>query len=427
MADEQTPDTPPAREGPGPDGRKGPGAHLTRIGVILAILLGVGGVAIFWQRYEAAPEPETAPAPAEAMAVRMETVVPESVPLVPRYLGRTEASQTVEIRARVPGFLEARGFEEGATVREGDVLFVIDPRQYQTDLDIARAELASAEARADRAARQVERFEELVRQQAGTTSELDEWQTEVRVAQAQRQLAEARIAQAELNLDFARITSPIDGVIGEAERDVGSFVGPQDGGLLGVVERTDPIRVRFSVSEADILRWQQQVESGEVESPSVDEMRIRIELADGRVFPHLGRISFLGVRIDPSTGSSVVLGEAPNPGSELLPGQFCYVSILGVTQHHQILVPQRAVIQNPTGSYVYIADADDTARLRPVELGDWVGERITVRSGLEAGDRVITDRLMMLRPGAPVTEAASDGPGAPAPAGPGPGVEAGGG
>ncbi len=405
MTDEQA----PPRQTPTTSAAKGIGGHLTRIFVVLILLIGVVGTVIFWQRHRAAPEPEAAASPPPAQSVRILTVTPERVPLVPRYLGQTEASQSVEIRARVDGFLESRNFEEGGAVTAGQLLFEIDRRQYQAELDVARAELASAEARADRAARQVARYEELIAQRAATPSELDEWQTELRLAQAQIQLAVAHIAQAELDLGYTRVESPIEGVIGEAERDVGSFVGPQqNGGLLAVVDQVDPIRVRFSVSEADILRWQRQVASGEVESPGVEQMQVRVELGDGSVFPHMGRISFMGVRIDPSTGSSVILAEIPNPDGRLVPGQFCHVSIQGITQNNQILVPHRAVIQNPTGAFVYVVDDAGAAQFRAVELGDWVGDRVVVRSGLRAGERVILDRLLTLRPGAPVTEAPAD-------------------
>ncbi len=380
-----------------------------RIFVVLILLIGVVGTVIFWKRHQAAPEPETATAHPPAQSVRILRVTPERVPLVPRYLGQTEASQSVEIRARVDGFLESRNFEEGGRIAAGQLLFEIDRRQYQAELDVAKAELASAKARADRAARQVTRYEELIAQRAATPSELDEWQTELRLAQAQIQLASAHMAQAELDLGYTRVESPIAGVIGEAERDVGSFVGPQQGGgLLATVDQVDPIRVRFSVSEADILRWQQQIASGDLESPGVEQMQVKVELADGSTFPHLGRISFLGVRIDPTTGSSVILAEVPNPDGRLVPGQFCHVSIEGIIQNNQILVPHRAVIQNPTGAFVYVMDDEGAAQFRAVELGDWVGERVVVRSGLEPGDRVILDRILTIRPGAPVTEAPAD-------------------
>ncbi len=393
-------------------------AHLMRVVVILLLILAAGWLVLFWNEDGAHPVPHAAPAPA-AVEASVLTLAAERVPLEPDYLGQTEASRTVEIRARVDGFLEAQHFTEGTKVEAGQPLFLIDPRVFQTELDIARAALASAKARTDRAQRQVVRFRELTAQQAATPSELEEWETELALGQAEIALAEARIARAELDLSYTEIVSPITGVIGEAERDVGSYVGPQDGGLLAVVEQHDPMHVRFSVSESDILRWARDQATGVVESPAIEELQIELTLSDGSVHPHRGRIEFLGVRVDPSTGSTVVQAVVPNPDLTLLPGQFCHARVIGPQRVGAILVPQSALVQNPSGTFVYTLGEGDAAELRAVTIGDWIGGRVVVTAGLAPGDRVVTDRLMTVRPGVTVKPIEptppADAPAPPAP------------
>lgn len=400
--------------------RRALSGHLMRVVVVLVLVAGLFGLVVFWQQHDAEPGLVAAPAPTAVEATVM-TVTPETVPVEPTYLGQTEASQTVEIRARVAGYLESQAFEEGSLVEAGQLLFQIDPRDFETELAIAQATVASAEARAERARRQVERFRELEAQRVATTSEVDEWETELLVTTAEVRLAEARVAQAELNLGYARIESPITGVIGEAERDVGSYVGPQDGGLLAVVEQQDPMQVRFSVSEADILRWQSQTASGVIESPGVEGMRVELTLADGTVHPHLGRVEFMGVRVDPTTGSTMVQAVVPNPDGNLRSGQFAHARVIGARRRNALLVPQAALVQNPTGSYVYAVNDEGLAELRAVAIGDWVDGRVVIESGLEAGDRVVLDRLLMMRPGVEVRALAPEkdgaGPGGDEPGG----------
>ncbi|HZW09215.1 MAG TPA: efflux RND transporter periplasmic adaptor subunit [Phycisphaerales bacterium] len=375
----------------------------------VVLLLVLGAVVWSWRHWHAGPKHEPAPHPAEPVPVSAITVRKETVPMLLRFLGQTEASQVVEVRARVAGYLEARSFTEGAEVEEGQELFQIDPRPFQVELAQARAGLASAQATLGRALLQVSRFEEAQVQGAATQQELEDWQTQAQVAEAEVQRHEAQIAAAELQLDYAGIESPIAGVIGEALRDTGSYVDAGQNGLLAIVQQLDPMYVLYSVTEQEILRFQRQVSEGQVVFPAVEELELEITLADGSTYPHRGRINFIDVQVHETTGTSIVRGEVPNPDGLLKPGQFIYATVLGAQRVGVVRVPQGAVLQSPAGPSVLVVGDDGIARSKPVELGDWSGtEQWIVERGLEPGDRVITDRLMMVRPGMPVTVAPAE-------------------
>ncbi len=373
---------------------------LIRRGVAVVILLVVLlGFYLYLSRVDHAPVSQAASAPGDPLPVGTEIVARKNVAFRPKYLGQTEASQTVEIRARVRGFLLERAFGEGQRVEEGQLLFRIDPRSFQAELDMTQARLASAQARLDRAQQQVRRSEELLATQVATPDEFEEWQKEERVAAADVQMAEAQIAQARLDLDYTEIRSPISGVIGQSLRDVGSYVGEGDRALLAVVQKVDPIEVRYSISEQDMLRWQRMRDNDEIKIPAIDQIELEITLSDNRVFPHRGRISFIDVRVDPSTGTAVIRGRVPNPNGTLLPGQFVHVTLDGIERVNTVLVPQVAVMQSPAGASVYVVNERNIIEQRPLVLGDWSGDRWMVESGLVEGERIVIDHLMQLRPG----------------------------
>ncbi len=376
---------------------------LMRRAFVLIILAGavVGGI-LYWQKADHAPRAVRTQAPQQAMPVQVVTLQPRTVPLLPVFLGQTEALQTVEIRSRVHGFLESMHFEEGGTVEAGQVLFRIDARSFQAELEIAQAGLASAEAQLARARQKVKRYTELLRSDAATADELEQWQTEERVARANIELEKARITQAKLDMSYTRIESPIKGRIGMALKDVGSFVDASANSLLAVVEKTDPIRVRYTVSEQDILKTRRLAESGKITQPDTSALKLVLILSDGLQYAHTGRITYMDPQIDPATGSLVMRGTVPNPDGLLKPGQFVHVRIEGVDRLNALLIPKVAVIQNPTGSMVYVVNSRKQAEVRRVVLGAWEGEQWVVESGLEPGEMVIIDRLMQLRPGAPV-------------------------
>jgi membrane fusion protein (multidrug efflux system) len=386
----------------GDQARSRPWSHLIRRGIPIAILaIGLFIGYRYWRNSGAVNPSGAGAAGGQQGPMQVQTVVARSqtVPLRPTFLGQTEASQTVQVRARVRGFLLERSFEEGQPVKAGQVLFRIDPRSFEAELNVARARLAGAQARLDRAVTELKRLEELATKQAANQVELEQARMEERVAAAEVQLEESRVKQAQLEVDYTRVESPLDGVVGRALKDVGSYVDETASGLLAVVQQISPIYVRYSISEQELLRWQRLQESGQVTIPNLAELDLEVTLSDGRAYPHKGKINFVDVQVDPSTGTAVVRGTVPNPDGTIRPGQFVHATVLGIERVNTVMVPQRSVLQTPTGPSIYVVNDRNTVESRPVTLGDWFGESWIVEKGIKPGDRVVADRLMMVRPG----------------------------
>lgn len=381
-------------------------AHLLYSGLPLLVLAGVVvGAYQYWGRADHVPPGAGPTASAGPMPVSVVVLRPRDTPVRPRFLGQLEASQRVEVRARVSGVLERQEFLEGQAVQKGQVLFRIDPRPFQVELEIARSRLASAEAKLVRGRGELNRVDRAVRAGAGSSADLDTAMAEERVAAAEVALAKSQIDQANLNLGYTTIASPVTGPIGRAQRDVGSYVEPGTNGLLAVVQQTDPIYVRFPVSEQELLRWERLLAAGRVAAPKVGAQEIELTLSDGRTYPHKGRVNFVDVQIDPSTGTMVVRGTVPNPEGTLRPGQFAHASVLGTRRVGTLTIPQKAVVQLPIGSCVYVANAQNVVEMRPVTLGEWSGSDWVVEQGLKPGERVIVDGLLQVRPGMPIAPA----------------------
>lgn len=378
---------------------------LALVGVVLA-------AAIHFTREDHAPTAREAAGAAHAVPVRAQLIEPQDVPLVVQYLAQTEPSETVQIRARVSGFLVERGFEDGDHVEKGQTLFQIDRIPFEVALRRAEAGLAAAEAQLVRAEQQVRRFKDLAELQQAAANELEQAQEAQRIAAASVATQRATIEQAKLDLDYTTVRSPISGVIGARRQDVGSYVGPDADPLLATVRRIDPLYVRYSVSERDLLRWDRLKDEGLVSAVDVTDLNVEILLPDGRVLPQPGHIDYVDVAVDPNTGTALVRASVPNAEGTLRPGQFVHARVSGVSRLGALVVPQPAVLQTPNGAAVYIIDDEGTAQLRPVTLGDWAGQDWVVQSGLSAGERVIVDHLMQVRPGATVeaTTVAGDSP-----------------
>ena len=324
---------------------------------------------------------------------------PQRVPDIIEAVGQTEGSKDVEVRARVSGILEKTLYKEGDRVKAGAPLFQIDRAPFENALAQARASLAQERAKLEQVQREAGRLKQLVEQRAISQREYDDATTAQKTEDALIAAADARVLDAELNLSYTNITAPIGGISGRAQHSNGSLVtAGNDSALLTTISQSDPIWVRFSVAEAEYAQVR-----------AAKKPEVRLVMADGSAFPGVGRLNFTASAVDAKLGTIQLRAEFGNAALALLPGQFVRVR-LSAGESEAILVPQVAVVQNDQGRFVWVAGADGKAALKPVEAASWIGRDWLIRKGLAAGDRVIVDNLLKLRPGAPVQ------PIAPAPA-----------
>ncbi|WER47770.1 efflux RND transporter periplasmic adaptor subunit [Cupriavidus sp. WKF15] len=363
------------------------------------------------------------PPPAEVGVV---TVALRDVPLVYDFVGQTESSQQVEIRSRVNGFLDKRVYTEGAVVKAGQTMFVMDRKPFEATLQAAEAELAQQQARLTTARADLKRVRPLAERNALSQRDLDDAIGKEQAAAAAVEGARANVISARLNLGYTTITSPVNGLSSFAKRQPGSYIDAANS-LLTYVAKLDPMRVNFSLSENEVLRTRTDRESGAVKYPDQDKFDVVIVLADGTEFPNHGRIAFADASFNAETGTYLIRAEVANPEGVLRPGQFVRVKVHGAMRTNAIAVPQEAVVQTPRGQTVWVIGPDNKAQQRVVDVGEWTGANWVVRSGLKAGERVAVSGTLRLVPGAPVkaveakpgaAPAAASGaaPAAPAPA-----------
>ncbi|MFO1235000.1 MAG: efflux RND transporter periplasmic adaptor subunit [Rivihabitans pingtungensis] len=335
--------------------------------------------------------------------VTVVTVKPADVPLPLEYVGQTAGSREVEVRARVSGILLKRLYAEGRPVKAGDALYQIDPEQAKAALDQARGALEVEQAKLIRAKQDQARILPLFAENAVSQKDRDEAVANFESAQASVAAARARVREAQINMDYTRVTAPISGMTSKEVRSEGSLVSPSgDASLLTKISQLDPMYVNFSMSDNELLRlrtWQAQ---GRFEPPEGERYTVEVKLSDGSMFPTVGRLNFTDNLIDPSTGAIRSRAEFANPDGVLLPGQFVRVYLKGGKLKNAMLIPQRAVLSTQQGKLVFVANAQNKAEPRPVELGDEVKNEVIVVRGLQAGDRVIVDGNIKARPGAPV-------------------------
>ncbi|WP_331713007.1 efflux RND transporter periplasmic adaptor subunit [Variovorax sp. HW608] len=344
-------------------------------------------------------EPEkAAPPPTEVSAV---SVKAQTVPVNYEFVGQTESSQQVEIRARVNGFLEKRVYTEGTFVEPGQVLFRMDVKPFEASLKAAKAELAQQQARLATARANLARVKPLVADNALAVKDLDDATGTEQAASAAVEAAAAKVTDAQLNLGYTTISSPVAGQSSFAKVQDGAYVNAENS-LLTYVAKLDPMRVNFSLSENESLRLQDEIAKGKLLKAPRDDYAVELVLADGSSFPAQGRITFADASFSQETGTFLLRAELPNPKGELRPGQFVRVKVHGFMRPDSIIVPQRAVQEGPRGEYVWVVDAEGKATQRPVSVGDWMGDQWLVTAGLKDGERVVVDGFMRLAPGAPV-------------------------
>ncbi len=330
----------------------------------------------------ACSKPEAPPQAGGAMPVTVLEMQPRSVPNAVEIVAQTEGAKETEVRARVGGILIKQLYQEGMPVKAGQPLFQIDRAPYE----IAHAE---AKAKADQATRELARLKKLVDIQGVSRKEYDD-------AISANELGQAALRQAQLNLSWTTVTAPVDGISGRAAKSVGNLVSVGSDSLLTAVYQNDPMWVRFSISANEAAR----LPGGRLAPETVTG--VEMILPDGSVFPVAGKLNFLASTIDPTLGTRQLRAEFKNTEGRLLPGQFVRIRLLAGEQAGIFLVPQSAVIQSEQGNLVMTADAENKVAPRPVKTGEWFGRDWIVLDGLKAGDKVIVDNLMKLKPGAPV-------------------------
>jgi RND family efflux transporter MFP subunit len=362
------------------------------------------------QQQQAAPPP-----PAVTVAAPIERTITDH----DEYVGRFVAVDSVEIRARVSGYLDKIAFKDGQLVKEGDLLFTIDKRPFQTALDQAKATLEKARAELAFAQGDLERASQLVRDKTITQQTFDQRTQVKRVAEANVSAQEAAVRQAELDIQFTDLRAPVSGRIGDRRVSVGNLVTGGAGGtttLLATIVSTDPIRFEFTFDEASYLRYERLAANGNVNAKKDDIAArggasvVRLKLIDEKEFVHVGRMDFIDNVIERATGTIRGRAVFANAAGLLTPGMFARVQVPGSAPYTALVIPDTAIGSEQARKFVYVVRPDDTVAQKYVELGALSdGDRV-IKSGVEPTDRVIVEGLMRARPGMKVTPQAAPAP-----------------
>jgi membrane fusion protein (multidrug efflux system) len=363
--------------------------------------------------------------PGGPAAVSVITVKAERVEPVTELSGRVAASLTAEVRPQVGGILRKRLFTEGADVKQGDLLYEIDPATYRAALDGAKAALAKAGANVEPLRLKAERYAGLLADEAVSKQDYEDAAAAHQLALAEVEAAKAALETARINLDFTRVTAPISGRIGRSAVTDGALVTAGQTIPLATIQQLDPVFVDVTQSSAEMLRLRQALESGRL-SRIKGEAKVGLLLDDGSKYDHAGTMKFSEAFVDPGTGSVTLRSLFPNPKLMLLPGMFVRAALTDGVVEQGILVPQRAVTRTSAGgAMVMLANQDDAAEPRSITVDRTVGDMWLVSAGLKPGDRVIMEGLQRARPGTPLTitpyaETPHAAPGAPPAGSPGP-------
>lgn len=346
------------------------------------------------------PKPVMPPRPPASVTTFV--VQPQTIPATFEFVGVAKSSHPVEIRARVEGYLWSIDYIEGSPVKKDQLLFQLDPRSYQASLEEAKGELVRQEAILWRSKRSLERIQPLFAKNAVSQKDLDDATASMLAAEASVIMAKSNVVQAELNLSYTRVTSPIDGLSARAAYKEGSLITPNVNGLLTEVSIIDPIWVLFSVSDNQLLQGQSEKDKKRLVLPDQQEYTVRLKLADGTLFPEIGKVNFSSPTLDPDTGSLIVRATFPNPDSLVLPGQFVKAYVSGAVRPEAIFVPQQSVFQGQNGMSVFVLDKNNKASMRNVEAGEWYENYWIIKKGLLPGDVVIVEGTNKVSEGATV-------------------------
>jgi membrane fusion protein (multidrug efflux system) len=329
------------------------------------------------------------------------TVTPRDVPVSFEFVAQTESSQQVNIHARVSGFLDKRVYTEGTMVKAGAVLFLMDKKPFQVQVDGAAAALARQKAALETARLNLERTRPLAAQNALSQKDLDDAKRNYETSAAEVDQAKAQLEMQQLDLSYCTITSPITGITSAAMVQDGAYVNQQNNQLT-TVSVLSPMWVNFSISENDVKRYADRITSGQIIPPKNDNYVVEIILVDGAIFSEKGMITFAAPSYDPKTGTFLLRSSFPNTKGHLRPNQYVRARLKGAVRRNAVLIPQRAVQQGAKGHFVWVVNKEGKAEFRPVTAGDWYGDDLFIDAGLQTGDQIVIDGMLNVRQGAPV-------------------------
>ena len=343
-----------------------------------------------------ATDANTAAPPPSVVAVAAKS---EPIDEQAEFVGRVVAVNRVELRARVPGFLKERRFTEGQEAQADEVLFLIEPDQYQAIVEQRKADVAKAKADQQNTTAQLKRGEELLKSKNIAPAKVDELQAAESIALASIEQAKAALAAAELDLGYTQIKAPVAGRVGLAKYTVGNLVGPESGPLATLVS-ADPIYVQFPLTQREVLEARRDIKAKGGDPKNVV---VSARLPDGSLYDHTGHINFIDVTTDQGTDSVTLRAELANPEGILVDGQFVGVVVQAGEPESAIVIPQSALQVDQQGVFVLIVDAEGKAQIRRIQTGAQQGAKVAVTEGLEEGELVITQGVQKVRPGQPVT------------------------
>jgi RND family efflux transporter MFP subunit len=343
------------------------------------------------------PKAASAPPPVEVEVV---SVVQQDVPIYGEWVATLDGYVNAQIQPQVSGYLVKQSYKEGSFVRTGQVLFEIDPRPFQAVLDQAKAQLAQAEAQLGKTQLDVDRDTPLAKERAIAQSQLDNDIQANLAAKASVKAAEAQVEQAQLNLDFTHVTSLVDGIAGIAQVQIGNLVSPT--AALTSVSQVNPIKAYFPISEQEYMHYAARINAHNQQAVPSDAPPFDLILADGTVYPQKGTLLLTNRQVDVTTGSIQLVCAFPNPNNILRPGQFGRVRAAGETRNGALLVPQRAVTELQGTYQVAVVQGDNQVALLPVKVGERVGTKWIIESGVHAGELVVVEGLQKVRDGSAV-------------------------
>ena len=336
----------------------------------------------------------------QAPEVKVAEVVKQDVPVSSEWVGTTDGSINAQIRAKVQGYLLTQGYRDGSTVKAGQLLYQLDPRQYQADLDKALGDLAQAKANLVRSQENEAKYRPLVKVGAVSQREYDNTVQEVRANQAAVEAAQAAVEGARLNLEWTKITSPIDGVAGITQAQIGDLISPT--AIMTTVSKVDPIKVYFPISEQEYLKFADGIEHFRRTGDSSQAPTLELVLANGSVYPRKAKPSAVNRQVESQTGAIQIEALFDNPDNLLRPGQFARVHAVTESLKGALVVPQRAV-QEVQGNYqIAVVGPEDKVEIRTVKVGPRYEESWVITDGLKPGERVVAEGVQKVRPGAKV-------------------------